>query len=43
MMNGADSSQGRLEIYHNGGWYTVSEDKWDWRATRTACRELGYR
>ena len=43
VVGGADNSQGRLEIYYNGAWYPVSEDDWNWRATKTACKELGYK
>ena len=43
LVNGLDSSQGRLEIFYDGNWRPVVRDDWDWKATRTACKELGYK
>ncbi|XP_069741458.1 neurotrypsin [Narcine bancroftii] len=43
LVGGRDSSEGRLEIYRNGAWGTVCDDKWTERNTRVVCRQLGFR
>ena len=42
LVNGPSSSEGRLEVYHNGRWGTVCDDRFSDVDARVACRSLGY-
>ncbi|GCB62159.1 hypothetical protein scyTo_0004207, partial [Scyliorhinus torazame] len=42
LVGGRDSSEGRLEIYRNGVWGTVCDDRWTDLNTQVVCRQLGF-
>ena len=42
LVNGRDSSEGRLEIYHDEVWGTVCDDLFGDRDAIVVCRQLGY-
>ena len=33
---------GRVEIFHNKQWGTISDDSWEFNDARVACLQLGY-
>ena len=42
LRNGKHRYEGRIELFREGKWGDVCDDKWDLNAARVACRMLGF-
>ncbi|XP_051820655.1 macrophage scavenger receptor types I and II [Antechinus flavipes] len=42
LVGGSQPNEGRVEIFHNGHWGTVCDDRWELRNGLVVCKSLGY-
>ncbi|KAM6992566.1 scavenger receptor cysteine-rich type 1 protein M130-like [Tautogolabrus adspersus] len=40
LMNGTNRCSGRVEVYHDGQWGTICDDRWGMQEAAVACREM---
>ncbi|XP_068960944.1 macrophage scavenger receptor types I and II [Petaurus breviceps papuanus] len=42
LVGGSQPNEGRVEIFHDGHWGTVCDDRWEFRNGLVVCKSLGY-
>ncbi|XP_004696232.1 macrophage scavenger receptor types I and II isoform X1 [Echinops telfairi] len=42
LVGGSGPHEGTVEIFHNGQWGTICDDRWELRSGYVVCRSLGY-
>uniref|UniRef100_A0A3Q1HEN8 Soluble scavenger receptor cysteine-rich domain-containing protein SSC5D n=1 Tax=Anabas testudineus TaxID=64144 RepID=A0A3Q1HEN8_ANATE len=40
LINGTDKCSGRVEVYHDGQWGTICDDRWGMQEAAVACRQM---